>query len=65
MIIGVAIKAGVMPWINMKRALSTAGCHAVVEFMHRRSTTYCENGPLQIEKKDEIRIAQETPVRGP
>jgi len=34
----------------MKRAVSTQGCHAVVEFMHHRGTTYGENDPLQMEK---------------
>ena len=58
-ITGLAIRGGVILWINMKRAVSTEGCHAVVEFMHRRSTKHCENGPLQMEK-EEIRIAQET-----
>ena len=39
-----------MLWINMKRAVSNEGCHAVVEFMHRTGTIYGENDPLQMEK---------------
>ena len=35
-IIGLAIRGGVMLWINKKKAVSTEGCHAVVEFMHRK-----------------------------
>ena len=50
MIIGLAIGGGVILWINMKRAVSTEGRHAVVEFMHRRGTTYDENDPLEMEK---------------
>ena len=49
-IIGLAVGGGVILWINMKRAVSTEGCHAVVEFMHRTGTTYGENDPLQMEK---------------
>jgi len=37
-ITGLAIWGGVILWINMKRAVSTEGCHAVVEFMHRTGT---------------------------
>lgn len=36
MITGDAIGGGVLLWINMKKGVSTEGCHAVVEFMHRR-----------------------------
>ena len=49
-IIGLALRGGVILWINMKRAVSTEECHSEVKFMHRRSTTYCENGPLQMDK---------------
>ena len=40
----------------MKKGVSTEGCHAVVEFMHRRRK---QAHQLQIEKA-EIRIAQKT-----
>ena len=44
----VALQA-VTDWAT--RAVSTEECHSQVEFMHRRSTTYCENGPLQMEQE--------------
>ena len=35
-IIGVAIRGRILLWINTKKWVYTEGCHAVVEFMHRR-----------------------------
>jgi len=32
----VAIRGEVLLWINMKKGVSTEGCHAIVEFMHSR-----------------------------
>ena len=58
-ITGLPTGGGVILWINMKRTVSTEGCHAVVEVMHRKGTIYRENDPLQMGKgrnKDRIKI---------